>query len=105
MEVQFGALILMASRKDWKRPKIVLQGLRLEIMFLSMTDILGQLKWESLKKRRKDSRIILLNKCLNGKARIRTDGLIPKHRHYRNQHSMAFQIASASKEAYKSSFY
>ena len=30
----------------------------------SMTGILGQLKWESLKKRRKDNRLILLNKGL-----------------------------------------
>ena len=44
----------------------------------SMTGILGQLKWESLKKRRKDSRLILLYKGLKGKARIPTDDLIPK---------------------------
>ena len=36
----------------------------------SMTGILGQLKWESLKKRRKDSRLILLYKGLKGKTRI-----------------------------------
>ena len=36
----------------------------------SMTDILGQLKWESLKKRRKDNRLILVYKGLKGKARI-----------------------------------
>ena len=41
------------------------------------TDILGQLKWESLKKRRKDNRIILLYKGLKDKARIPTDDLIP----------------------------
>ena len=46
----------------------------------SMTGILGQLKWESLKKRRKDSRLILLYKGLKGKARIPTDDLIPKNR-------------------------
>ena len=34
----------------------------------SMTGILGQMKWESLKKRRKDSRLILLYKGLKGKA-------------------------------------
>ena len=34
----------------------------------SMTGILGQLKWESLKKRRKDNRLILLYKGLKGKA-------------------------------------
>ena len=71
----------------------------------SMTGILGQLKWESLKKKRKDSRLILLYKGLKGKARIPTDDLIPKNRRCRNQHSLAFQIPSASKEAYKSCFF
>ena len=70
----------------------------------SMTGILGQLKWESLKKRRKDSILILLYKGLKGKARIPTYDLILKNRLCRNQHSLAFQIPSASKEAYKSSF-
>ena len=67
----------------------------------SMTGILGQLKWESLKKRRKDNRLILLYKGLKGKARIPTDDLIPKTRCCRNQHSMAFQIPSVSKDACK----
>ena len=40
-----------------------------------------------------------------GKARIPTDDLIPKNRRCRNQNSLAFQIPSASKEAYKSSFF
>ena len=43
-----------------------------------MTDILAELKWETLQKRRKDNRLILLYKCLKGKARIPTDDLIPK---------------------------
>ena len=71
----------------------------------SMTGILGQLKWESLNKRRKDSTLILLYKGLKGKARIPTDDLIPNNRRCRNQHALAFQIPSASKEAYKSSFF
>ena len=71
----------------------------------SMTGILDQLKWQSLKKRRKDSRLILLYKGLKGKARIPTYDLIPKNRRCRNQHSLAFQIPSASKEAYKTSFF
>ena len=66
----------------------------------SMTGILGQLKWESLKKRRKDNRLILLYKGMKGKARIPTDDLIPKTRRARNQHSLAFQIPSASKDVY-----
>ena len=36
----------------------------------SMTGILEQLRWESLKKRRTDNRLILLYKGLKGKARI-----------------------------------
>ena len=71
----------------------------------SMTGILGQLKWESLKKRRKDNRLILLYNGLKCKARIPTDDLIPKTRRGRNQHSLAFQIPSASKDVYKYSFF
>ena len=67
----------------------------------SMTGILGQLKWESRKKRRKDKRLILIYKGLKGKARIPTDDLIPKTRRGRNQHSLAFQIPSASKDVYQ----
>ena len=71
----------------------------------NMTVILGQLKWESLKKRIKDKRLILLYKGLKGKARIPTDDLIPKTRCARNQHSSAFKIPSASKDVYKYSFF
>ena len=71
----------------------------------AITGILGQLKWESLKKRRKDNRLILLYKGLKGKAKIPTDDLIPKTRHGRNQHSLAFQIPSASKDVYMYSFF
>ena len=56
----------------------------------SMTDILGQLKWEYLKKRRKDNRLKLL---------------IPKTRCCRNQHSMAFQTPIANTYVYKGSFF
>ena len=41
----------------------------------SMTGILEDLKWETLQKRRKDNRLILLYKGLKGKARIPTDDL------------------------------
>ena len=64
----------------------------------SMTGILGQLKWESLKKRNKDNRLIMLYKGLKGKARIPIDDLVPKTRRCNNQHSMPFQIPSTSKE-------
>ena len=66
---------------------------------------LGQLKWESLKKRRKDNRLILLYKGLKGKASVPTDDLIPKTRRCRNQHSMAFQTPIANTDVYKGSFF
>ena len=53
-----------------------------------------------MQKRRKDNRIILLYKGLKGRAKIPTDDLIPKNRRCRNQHSSAFQIPSASTNAY-----
>ena len=55
-----------------------------------MTGILGQLKWESLKKRRKDSRLILLYKGLKVKPKypqMTGTDLILKNRRCRNQHS------------------
>ena len=54
---------------------------------------------------KKDNRHLLLYKGLKGKARIPTDDLIPKTRRGRNQHSLAFQIPSASKDVYKFSFF
>ena len=71
----------------------------------SMTGILGQLKWESLKKRRKDNRLILLYKGLKGKASVPTADLIPKTRRCRNQHSMAFQTPIANTDVNKGSFF
>ena len=40
-----------------------------------------------------------------GKARIPTGDLVPKTRRCRNQHSMAFQIPTASLDAYKCRFF
>ena len=67
MEAQFGTLTLMASRKElekvqYRAARFVTGNYVFETG--SMTGILGQLKWESLMKRKKDSRLILLNKGL-----------------------------------------
>ena len=102
MEAQFGTLKLMSPRKNWNWKRFVTGNYVFETG--SMTGILGQQKWESLKKRWKDSRLVVLYECLKGKARIPTDDLIPKNRR-RNQHSLAFHIPSAHKEAYKSSLF
>ena len=71
----------------------------------SVTGILEQLKWESLKKRRRDSRIIMLYKGLKGAASIPTNGLVPPIRHVRKHRSLAFQIPFANTDIYKCSFF
>ena len=48
----------------------------------------------------KEERLILLYKGLKGKASVPTDGLIPKNRRGRNQHSMAFQTPIANTDVY-----
>ena len=57
---------------------------------VSLTGILEQLKWESLKNRRKDSRLIMLYKGLKGAASIPTNDLVPSNRRTRNHHFLAF---------------
>ena len=71
----------------------------------SITGILKQLKWESLKKTRRDSRIIMLYKGLKGAASILTNDLVLQFRHDRNHHSLAFQTPFANTDINKSSFF
>ena len=70
-----------------------------------MTGILERLKWESLIKRRKDSRLIMLYKRLKVAARIPTNDLVPPNRRTRNNQSLAFQTPLAWTGTYKSSFF
>ena len=71
----------------------------------NLTRILEKPKWESLKKRRRDSRLILLYKGLKGAASIPTDDLIPTIRRSRNHHSLTFQTPTARTDIYKGSFF
>ena len=70
----------------------------------SMTGILENLKWESLKKRRRDSRLILLYKGLKGAACIPTDDLIPPIRRGRNHPSLTFQTPATITDIYKTHY-
>ena len=70
-----------------------------------MTGILEQLKWESLKKKRKYSRLIMLYKGLKGADSIPTNDFVPPNRRARNHHSLAFQTPLAGTDIYKSSFF
>ena len=76
-------------------------------MNISSTDLLNRLK-HLTSESESDLNLNLnglLYKGLKGKARIPTDDLIPKTRRCRNSHSKAFQLPSASIEAYKCSFF
>ena len=69
----------------------------------SMNGILELLKWESFKKRRRDSRLILLYKGLRDKASIPTDDFIPLVRRCRNDDCMAYQVPIANTDIYECS--
>ena len=71
----------------------------------SMTGILEQLKWESLKKKRRDIGIIMLYKGRKGAATIPTNDLVLPIRHVGNHHSLAFQTPFANTDIYKCSFF
>ena len=71
----------------------------------SMTSILEESGWESLHKRRKGSKLILLFKGLKGRASIPCDDLQPPNRRSRNQHPMVFQVPYARIDIYKYSFF
>ena len=71
----------------------------------SMTGILENLKWESLKKRRRDIRLILLYKGLKGAACIPTDDFIPPIKRSRNHHSLTFQTPATRTDIYNGSFF
>ena len=71
----------------------------------SMTSTLEQLGRESLHKRRKGSKLILLFKGLEGRASIPHNDLQPPNRRSRNQHPMSFQVPYAKTDIYKYSFF
>ena len=60
---------------------------------------------ESLKKKRRDGRLILLYKGLKGAACIPTDDLIPPTRRRRKHHSLIFQTPATRTDIYKGSFF
>ena len=73
------------------------------------TKVLEQLKWESLKQRRKGYYcflvIILFYKGLKGQANIPVDDLKSLLRNTRNHHSEPFQVPYARTDAYRHSFF
>ena len=71
----------------------------------SMTGILENFKWESLKGKRKESRLIMLYKGLKGAASISTNDLVPPIRHTGKYHSLTLHTPLANIDTYKCSFF
>ena len=71
----------------------------------SMTIVLEHLKWESLKQRRKCSRLILFYKGLKGQDNIPVDDLKSPQRNTRDHHSEPFQVPYARTDAYRHIFF
>ena len=71
----------------------------------SMANILEHLGWESLHKRHKGGKLILLFKGLKGRASIPCDDLQAPNRHSRNWHPMASQVPYARTDIYKYNFF
>ena len=60
-----------------------------------MTGIPEQLMWESLKKRRKDSSLIMLYEGTKGVASLSTDDFVPSNRHTRAQGYKTFSMLNS----------
>ena len=70
----------------------------------SMTQILQDLDLESLKERRRQSRLILFCKGINNEASLPTEMLVTPIRKTKNMHEQPFRQISTSCNAYKYSF-
>ena len=68
-----------------------------------MTGILEKLKWESLKEKRNESRLIMLYKGLKGAVSIPMNDLVPPIRHIRKHHSLTLHTLLANTDTYKCS--
>ena len=71
----------------------------------SVTEILNNLQWTSLKDRRTISRLSILHKARLGLIALPVDDLLqPVRRPSRHSHSNSYQIIRANKDCYKYSF-
>ena len=72
----------------------------------SVSDMLDELNWPSLQKRREESRLFMMYKMKNNLVRADTScKLIPSERPSRNSNDQALQIPSCKTTARKDSFY
>ena len=80
--LEYGSSVWDPLEKVQKRAARFVTGNYVDYETGSMTGILKQLKWESLKKRRKDCRFKMLYKGLKGAASIPTNDLVSPHQAY-----------------------
>ena len=73
--------------------------------YSSVTQMLRDLKWQPLADRRRDQRLILLYKIVNGLVAIPTDSMFEFNtRPARTSHSKSIKVITCNTDTYKSSF-
>ena len=73
--------------------------------YSSVTQMLRDLKWQPLVDRRRDQRLILLYKIVNGLVAIPTDSMLEfNSRPSRTTHSKAIKVTTCNTEIFKNSF-
>ena len=72
-----------------------------------MTDMLSDLKWDTLETRRKKNRLTLMYKLSHNLVDISTDDhLIPNsEKRTRNSHAFKYRVPEVSKDVFKFSFF
>ena len=69
-----------------------------------MSEIMETLQWKPLKERRRENRLILFYKGLNGQTKIPTTDVLQNNRKNRNRHNQQFYIPCARTDTLKYSF-
>ena len=70
----------------------------------SMSEMMEALQWKPLKERRRENRLILFYKGLNGQTKIPTTDVLQNNRKNRNRHNQQFYIPYARTDTLKYSF-
>ena len=74
--------------------------------YASVTQMLKDLEWTTLKDRRRDTRLALMYQIVKGEVAVSAETiLIPADTRTRRQHQAKFKHLSAKTEQYKTSFF
>ena len=88
-----------------QRAVCILKGLSLRDREVSSTALLEDLKWKTLEERRKDLRLILMYKIVNGLITMLATVLKPTSGHTRANHQFKYQTISTNCDPSKYSYF